>query len=370
MAGEASGDFLGAQLMKALKSKNLNVQFSGVGGDLMKAQGLNSIFPMTDLSVMGVAEILPRLGLLLKRIKQTANDIEAVKPDIVVSIDAPDFCYRVIKKVKKKEGEYSKFIHYVAPTVWAWRPKRAEKIAKFLDGIICLFDFEPDYFEKEGLKSIAVGHPMMESGLMEAKALSIGEVDTKKLGVFFGSRQGEIKRISPVLLDTVDKIITDEPNIELVIPTLPHLEDQIRELVKGVKCPAHIFTDHAQKWSVFKTCDAAIAVSGTVGLELAACDVPHVIAYKTSAITAMILRKLIKTPFAHLANIMMKQEIVPEFIQSNCQSDDIANEVILLLNDVTTANIQLKSFELIRQRIGGGVKSPSDIASEFIFKQI
>jgi lipid-A-disaccharide synthase len=370
IAGEASGDFLGAQLMLALKVKNTNIQFSGVGGALMKAQGLCSIFPMTDLSVMGVAEILPRLGLLLKRIKQTADDIQNIKPNIVITIDAPDFCYRVIKKVKIKEGKHPKFIHYVAPTVWAWRPKRAEKIAKFLDGLICLFDFEPAYFEKEGLTSIAVGHPMMESGLMEAEALTIGVASNQKLGVFFGSRQGEIKRVSPVILEAVKKIIADKPDIELVIPTLPHLEGQIKELTKNITSPVHIFTDHTQKWPVFKACDAAIAVSGTVGLELAACDVPHVIAYKTSKLTAFILRKLIKTLYAHLANIMMGKEVVPEFIQEKCQSDDVANEVLFLLEDAITIAIQQKDFALIRQRIGGGVKSPSDIAAEFILNKI
>jgi lipid-A-disaccharide synthase len=370
MAGEASGDFLGAQLMAALKIENPNTQFSGVGGDLMKAQGLCSLFPMTDLSVMGVAEILPRLGLLLKRIRQTASDIEKVNPDIVVSIDAPDFCHRVIKRVKKKSSISLKFIHYVAPTVWAWRPKRAEKIAKFLDGLICLFDFEPPYFEKEGLKSIAAGHPMMESGLMEAQALSIGAEKTQKLGVFFGSRQGEIKRVSPVILETIERIIADKPDIELVIPTLPHLENQIKNLTKNIKNPIHIFTNYTQKWSVFKACDAAIAVSGTVGLELSACDVPHVIAYKMNSLTALILRRLIKTPFAHLANIIIGKEIVPEFIQEECQSEDIANEVLLLLDDVTTANLQLKNFEIIRNRIGGGVKSPSDIAAEFILNEL
>jgi len=168
IAGEASGDFLGAQLMKAMKVQAPETTFSGVGGDLMIAEGLDSLFPMEDLSVMGIWEVLPRLRLILKRIKQTKEDILGVKPDVVVSIDAPDFSFRVQKKVRKAyDGAQEiapKLVHYVAPTVWAWRPKRANKIAKFLDGIICLFDFEPDYFTQVGLKAISVGHPMMESG--------------------------------------------------------------------------------------------------------------------------------------------------------------------------------------------------------------
>lgn len=368
IAGEASGDFLGAQLMKALRKKDPDIQFSGVGGSLMQAQGLTSLFPMDDLSVMGLAEVLPRVGLLLKRIRQTSEDIEQKKPDKVITIDAPDFCYRVIKRVKKRSKTQPKFIHYVAPTVWAWRPKRAEKIATFLDGLICLFDFEPPYFEKEGLKAIAVGHPMMESGLIEAKPKSIGKPNSIKLGIFLGSRQGEIKRISPIILEAVQKIVVEAPEVELVVPTLPHLKNQVEQLFKEIKVPVHVFCDANNKWSVFKACDAAIAVSGTVGLELAACNVPHVIAYKMNKLTALIVRRLINTPYAHLANIIMGREIVPEFIQENCEPDDIANEVLFLLDDKTTVQAQQNGFETVRAKIGLGVKTPSEQAADFILK--
>lgn len=368
IAGEDSGDFLGAQLMKALKVKNPDLQFSGVGGALMEAEGLKSLFPMRDLSVMGIAEVLPRLSLLLKRIRQVTENIERTAPDKVITIDAPDFCYRVIKRVKKRSKIAPEFIHYVAPTVWAWRPKRAKKIAQFLDGLICLFDFEPPYFEKEGVRAIAVGHSMMESGLNEAKALKIGAPNTIKLGVFFGSRQGEIKRISPVILEAMKQIIDETPNIELIVPTLPHLEKQISTLLEDIHVPKHILSDHSQKWSVFKACDAAIAVSGTVGLELSACLVPHVIAYKMNNLTAKIVRKLIRTPYAHLSNIIMKREVVPEFIQENCTADDVANEVLFLLDDKETQLTQLKAFETICAKIGAGVKAPSEQAADFILK--
>ena len=374
IAGEASGDFLGSQLMKALKKQDPKIQFLGVGGDLMKAEGLHSLFPMSELSVMGVMEVLPRLSLLMKRIKQTADNIQKTKPDIVVTIDAPDFCHRVIKRVikqvKKQSNELPKFIHYVAPTVWAWRPKRAEKISKFLDGLICLFDFEPPYFKKEGLTSVAVGHPMMESGVQEAQPLEIGNNNTPKLGVFFGSRQGEIKRISPVILNAIKKIIEEKPDIELVVPTLPHLENKVRELLQNIKNPVHVFTDQNHKWPIFKACDAAIAVSGTVGLELAAANVPHVIAYKANKLTFLILKRLIKVEFAHLANIITDKEVIPEFIQGECQAEDIANEVLLLLDDPATAQTQRKEFELIQTRIGSGVSAPSNLAADFILKNI
>ncbi len=369
IAGEASGDFLGAQLMKAIKTQAPNTQFSGIGGDLMIEQGLNSLFPMTDLSVMGVFEVLPRLKLILKRIKQATDNILNLNPDIIVTIDAPDFSYRVIKRVIKRHRKHNstppKFIHYVAPTVWAWRPKRAAKVAQFLDGIICLFDFEPIFFKKEGLTAIAVGHPMIESGIKEAKEAALGAPDTEKIGVFFGSRDGEIKRISPIILETIQKIIKDKPKVELIVPTLPHLKDKISELLKDIDVPVHIETNKENKWSIFKACDVAIAVSGTVGLELAAANVPHVIAYKMSPITYQIIRRFIKTPYAHLANIIRGHEVVPEFIQDECNADDISAELLTLMENATYQRNQTDEFIKVRESIGS-LENPSKTAADFI----
>lgn len=365
IAGEASGDFLGAQLMQALKEKEPDVEFYGIGGPLMQAQGLQSLFAMQELSLMGIMEIFPKIIHLLKRIRQTIQHIDEIKPDMVVTIDAPDFSFRVMKGVRKQMTQPPILVHYVAPTVWAWREKRAAKIAGFLDALICLFDFEPPYFEKEGLKAIAVGHPIMESGLLEAKAFSLGASKTQKLGVFFGSRQGEIKRISPAILEALEKIIKHQPAIELVMPTLPHLKAQIEELLKNINVPIHIETGREHKWQVFKSCDAAIAVSGTVGLELAAAGVPHIIAYKMNPLTFQILRGVIKVKYAHLANIMENREIVPEFIQDNCTSENIATATLDLLSDEEKRRKQTEQFEAIRTRIGAK-KSPSLSAAEFL----
>ncbi len=365
IAGEASGDFLGAQLMKAVKAQVPDTKFSGIGGTLMKEQGLESLFPMNDLSVMGIFEVLPRLRLILKRIKQTTLNIINNKPDIVITIDAPDFSFRVIKGVRKRINNAPKFIHYVAPTVWAWRPKRAAKVAKFLDGMICLFNFEPAYFEKEGLKAIAVGHPMMESGIKEAKPAVIGKADTKKIGLFFGSRGGEIKRISPVILKTIQRIIEEDPNLELIIPTLPHLENQIFDILKDIKVPCHVITDKDKKWSAFKACDVALAVSGTVGLELAAANVPHVIAYRMNPITYKIIRRFIKAPYAHLANIILEREVVPEFIQEDCDPEDIAFELLSLMDNERYQRNQTDGFIKVRESIGS-LENPSKTAADFI----
>ncbi|MCI5059732.1 MAG: lipid-A-disaccharide synthase [Alphaproteobacteria bacterium] len=364
IAGEASGDFLGAQLMESLKTAQPDIQFSGIGGPLMTAQGLKSLFPMEELSVMGVAEILPKLPELLKRISQTVEDITQKSPDIVVTIDAPDFSFRVTKRARKKTKQ-TKFVHYVAPTVWAWRPGRAKKISKFLDGLLCLFDFEPSYFEAHGLKSTAVGHPMIESGVLEAQPLKIGADNTQNLGVFFGSRRGEIKRIAPLIIQCVEQIIVQKPDIELIIPTLPHLKARVEELVEPLNAPCHIVTDKQDKWSLFKACDAAIAVSGTVGLELAAAGVPHVIAYKMNSLTWQVVKRVIKTPYAHLVNIMAGKEIVPEFIQGDARAENIVLCVLELLSGAEKAQAQRVEFEEIQNRLGAD-QNASDKATSFL----
>lgn len=369
IAGEASGDFLGAQLMRSLRKSETDIEFLGIGGPLMITQGLTSLFAMNELSIMGVAEVAPKIPQLVKRINETVRDIEAQKPDIIITIDAPDFGFRVQKKIKKRGLINVKQVHYVAPTVWAWRPKRAKKIAKFLDGIICLFPFEPPYFEKEGLKAIAAGHPMMETNIGEAQPLQLGDKNTKKLGVFFGSRHGEIKRMAPVLIDAVSIIVKEQPNIELIIPTLAHLKDNIEERLKDTNVPYHLSTEQDDKWSLFKTCDAAIAVSGTVGLELAVANVAHLIAYKTNFLTYHLLKFVLTTKYAHLANIILQKEIVPEFIQNNSTAANIAQKAIELLANGSEAQKQRAQFDVVREELGQHKKS-SNVAAQFILDLI
>lgn len=365
IAGEASGDFLGAQLMKALKQQDPDIKFSGIGGELMKREGFKSLFPMEELSLMGIAEILPKVPKLLARIRQTITDVQAAQPDIVVTIDAPDFSFRVQKGIRNRTKNPPKLIHYVAPTVWAWRPKRAVKIADFLDGLICLFDFEPPYFEEVGLQAISVGHPVMEENISNIKPALIGEDETLKLGLFLGSRQGELKRVSPVIIEAVERILTYRNDIELIVPTLPHLEEQVIALTSGLKAPCCISTDLNQKWEVFKACDVAIAVSGTVGLELAVADIPHVIAYKMNPATWEIVRRVIRTPYAHLANIIAQREIVPEFIQDNCQADKVAASAKDLMENEKIALKQREEFLGIRKKLGNKIP-PSEKAAEYL----
>jgi lipid-A-disaccharide synthase len=376
-AGEASGDTLGARLIKMLKAHyDGPIIFSGVGGAQMQAEGLASLFPMEDLSLMGVAEILPKLPLVLRRINETAEAIRHQKPDIVITIDSPDFSFRVAKKVRQAQGRGPLMIHYVAPSVWAWRPERAAKVARLYDGLICLLPFEPAYFIAEGMSAAFTGHPAIEEikGLPEGRAFRKAHdipSDAYVLGAFFGSRGGEIKRTGRIMRDALLRAL-DHPeaprSINIVAPTLPHLKDRVEALLNGMPRPVHVVTDRAEKWPGMASMDAAVAVSGTVGLELAVSRVPHSIIYKMNPLTWRILQRKATVKYAHLANILMDEEVVPEFIQDRCAPDVIAAAIIDRFNsNGYAATAQRTVFlGLLHRLAGAGKGTPSEQAARYV----
>lgn len=369
IAGEASGDQLGAEAMRSVKRTfGSHVRFSGIGGALMAEEGLHSLFPMEELSLMGIIEIVPQLRHILKRIQQSVENVEEVNPDIILSIDSPDFCFRVQKRVMERGKCKAKRVHYVAPTVWAWREGRAQKIAGFLDGLMCLFPFEPPYFEKEGLKTRFVGHPVLQNGIIEAVPDDFLEEtgiagSEKTLGIFLGSRKSEIKRMGKIICDALYLISAKHPDLHVIAPTLPHLEGAVFDVLKEYDGPLHITTEQHLKWSAFKACQTAIAVSGTVGLELAVADVPHVIGYKVNSLTYEIVRRMVKVRHAHLANIMLDDRIVPECIQPDCKPEIIAGFVNEMLDDPLIGGKQKVSFDKVRAKI----KPPAtDVVATFL----
>lgn len=373
-AGEASGDALGAGLMREIRKIEPQTEFSGVGGTLMEEEGLQSLFPMTDLSVMGLAEVLPRLPLLVKRIGQTARRIVELRPDIVVTIDSPDFSFRVAEKVRKlcPSGALPRMIHYVAPTVWAWREERAAKMAALYDGIVCLFPFEPAFFQMEGVDAVFAGHPAIagrgdeEASAGMRRSLAI-PADAKVLGVFFGSRMGELNRTGPVLRRAALKIAEKIPGLHIVTLTFPNLERQVDNLLQGMPCKTHILTDQHLKGGVFSCLDAAMATSGTVGLELAIADVPHVIAYRMNPLTWRMVRRRVSIQYAHLGNILLDAPMIPEFLQGDCRPETIADAVGELLTEDIKAVTQKLMFERIRGLLtGGSGRSPSEIAAAYV----
>ena len=374
IAGEPSGDQLAGALMASLRAKDPSIEFRGIGGTQMLRSGLtDSLFPMEELTLMGIMEVVPKIPKILNRINQTVTAIKVFNPDIVVTVDAPDFCFRVQKELKEKSVR-AKRIHFVAPTVWAWRPDRARKIAAFLDGLICLFPFEPEYFTKQGLQATAVGHPVMKSGALEAngsvfrQAHGIPE-DKKVLGLFFGSRRSEIDRLSGIIVGVAKSIKNDFPDIGFVVPTLPRWHKHLQALLEKEGINAVITADPAEKWGAFASCDAALSVSGTVALEIAVADLPHAILYNMNAITWAVVKRMVTTRFVHLVNIMLKRQIVPEFIQTDATVEKITPTIKRILTDTAIQNAQKESFAEVRKMLQPDpAVSAADQAAEFILK--
>jgi len=376
VAGEPSGDKIAAGLMRALKEKDSDIEIIGVGGVQMKAEGLKSLFPIEDLSVMGFFEVLPKLSIILKRIKFTAEEIIKQKPDAVVFFDAPDFCFRVAKKVKHADKSIP-LIHYVAPTVWAWREGRAKKIAKFLDHMITLFPFEPKYFKKYGLDSICVGHQVVEKSLdKEVATKDFRKLHKLKdseniLTILPGSRVHEIHNLLHVFCDSILDILEVKPNMVVFIPTLPHLKPELKKIFKGRGINPIVITDESEKYNCFAASNFAIAASGTVSLELALTGTPHLIAYKVNPLSAMIVKIFVKTKFFNIVNIILNKEVVPELLQDKCTSHDIVETAIKLIDDKKTQNEQQSSFEKVMKSLGVGDQStPSQKAADYVLKII
>lgn len=373
-AGEASGDILAARLMKALHAETGGqVSFIGVGGAHMAAEGLQSLFPMTDLSVMGIAEVLPRLPKILSRIRQTAAAVAGNRPDVLITVDSPDFSFRVAKIVRETMGEMRpRMVHYVAPTVWAWRAERAKKVAGLYDGILCLLPFEPSYFEREGMKAAFVGHAMMESGFTNADGAAFRArhnipADATVLGVLFGSRMGELNRMGPVIRASILPLLKEDHNIHILAPTLPHLKREVLNYLQKQPCAYHLTDDPAEKAAAFRAMDFAMATSGTVGLELAVAGVPHVIGYRLSNLTYRMVRNKIKIKYAHLANILLDDGNVPEFIQDKCTAADITPVLRLLKTGGLQVERQKQAFGKVRQMIAGpNCETPSAQAARFV----
>jgi lipid-A-disaccharide synthase len=375
IAGEASGDSLGANLMRALKQLHPDAVFNGVGGSKMQAEGLKSLFPMEDLSVMGIAEVLPRVFKILGRIRQTARAIRNSRPDAVVTIDSPDFCFRVIKKLKKRVKDIP-CIHYVAPSVWAWRPGRAEQVSKFLDHLLTLLPFEPPYFEKHGLGATFVGHPVVErqenrgDGDRFRRTQGL-KPDQPILCMLPGSRMSELTRLLEKFSETADIVLRNKHQAVIVIPTLPHLKAPIDKFFigKGIN-PILVYTER-DKFDAFAASSIAIAASGTVSLELAMTDTPHIIAYKLSPMSAFLAKHLIKIPYVNLINILLKRQVVPELLLEDCEPQKMSKELLRLMGDKDSRAAQLMDFREALIKIGlSDPETPSQKAAAAVLDVI
>lgn len=372
IAGEASGDVLGSLLMRRLTEMHPDTTFYGIGGPLMERAGMKSLFPVHELSIMGLAEILPRLKHILARIRETTAHIRKTAPDMLITIDAPDFSFRVAKKLHHDGGEKRPLmVHYVAPTVWAWRPGRAEKVARLYDAILCLFPFEPPFFQRHNMLAGYVGHPVMEQGYVDSSGTAMRAelnipADAPVLGLFFGSRVGEVERHGDVLRAVAQKIQKDYPGTHFLIPTLPHIKPQVCAYLAEI-AHVHMICDPDRKPQIFSAMTAAVAVSGTVALELAVANVPHVIGYRIKPLTYKILKHMVKVRFAHLANILLNKEVVPEFIQNEFTVDNIVLSLKALLKYDHDVDYQCAEFATVRKLLNGKTKEPPSVqAAQFV----
>lgn len=307
ISGEASGDLLGASLLNKLYKEKIIIK--GIGGPLMEKEGMQSLFPQSDLSIMGIIEVLKHIPKLHKRIKETIKDIIKFQADILLTIDSPGFNKQIIQKIKKINPSI-KCIHYVAPSVYAWRESRAKKWAKLIDHMLCLFPFEPNYFIKEGLKATYVGHPISHWDLPNIPK-------KKQLLILPGSRKQEIKKIAPIFYQAAQLFIKQNPDFKIVWFIPLHLKKYLKSLLPNIT------VEHQNKEKIFAESSHAISKSGTVTLELSKANIAFIVGYKTSSTTAFLIKKMIKIPYVCLLNILYKQYMVKECLQENCTPQNL-----------------------------------------------
>ena len=375
VAGEPSGDQLGAELMSALKSlAGDRISFSGVGGTAMSAQGLQPLFPLDVTSVIGLRAIVPRIPEILRRLRVTSDFALASRPDAVICIDSPEFTHRVAGRIRRG-NKHIPIIDYVAPQVWAWRPGRAAKMARIFDLVLALLPFESALFETHGLRAPFVGHPVVErAGRMQGGAelrnrLGI-PATAPVLAVLPGSRVSEIQPLLPVFRETVARMKQEVPDLVCVLPAVQHLTENIRALTNDWPVALHLLKGEADKFAAFDAANAALAASGTVTSELALAGVPMAVAYKGGWLSSRIARALIRVPHLTLVNILLGREAVPEFLQARCRAELIAPCLVRLLTDQEFSARQKQDLHEAVRLLGGEGESPSLRAARMVLQFI
>jgi lipid-A-disaccharide synthase len=368
IAGEASGDQLGFKLMQAVRELHPDCRFIGVGGDRMQEEGLNSLFPMSDIAVMGILPVLGRLPLILRRIKETADFVISSQPDALVIIDSPDFTHRVARKVRQAKPDIP-IINDVSPTVWAWRPGRAATMRAYIDHVLALLPFEPEAHQRLGGPPCTyIGHPLIER--LDELRPDAGEAYRRAskppiVLVLPGSRRGEIARLMAPFGEAIALLVQQSPDpIDFVLPAVSHLEGMIRAAMADWPVKPRLVLGEADKYAAFRTARCALAASGTVTLELALAGVPHVVGYRVSILEAQ-LRYLIQVSTIVLPNLILGNNAVPEFLQEACNGPALATALLPLLTDTPQRQAQLDAMRELDQRMAVPVP-PSIGAAQII----
>ncbi len=358
--------------MQSLLARDAEAQFAGLGGHAMREAGFHSLFDIQEIAFIGFVEILPHLPQIFRRIRQTVEAIEAFQPDVVITIDAPGFAKQVVKRIQRLRPQV-KLVHYVAPSVWAYRPQRANKLAQLYDAVLCLLPIEPPYFTQAGMQAVFVGHPVVANAV-QGDGFFFRQrhgliPDAPLLALVPGSRPGEIKRHWPVFIQTYSRLRQKMPDLKAVVMCAPEVLPLLRQqpLPEGVL----LLEEQAEKQDMLAACTVALVKSGTVSLEVALAHVPMVIAYQVHPASARMMRKMIQVRFVTLVNILAGREIIPECLQEFCRPDLLSAELLRLLQDEEARRYQQTHMGLVLQSLRPQTgEHPSDAAAEAVWRMV
>jgi lipid-A-disaccharide synthase len=370
IATEESGDRLGANLMKVLRQRLGDaVRFEGVGGQSMAREGLVSLFPIEELSIIGLAAVAKQLPKILRLIRETATAVTEAAPDILVIIDSPDFTHRVARRVRARDPSIP-IVDYVSPSVWAWRPGRARAMLTYVDHVLALLPFEPEEYRRlRGPPCSYVGHPLTEQiGMLRPGAEEQRRRDEPPpvLLVLPGSRRSEIRRHMAVFGEALGRLRADGVAFELILPTMPHLQEAVAEGVKSWPVQPRVVVGEQEKRAAFRIARAALAKSGTVTLELALAGVPMVTAYQVGAVEAWIIRRGINVKSVILANLVVGENVVPEFLQEDCTPEKLSQALREVLTNSPMRRQQVEAFAGIDKPMSTGSQPPSVRAADIV----
>jgi lipid-A-disaccharide synthase len=369
VAGEPSGDVLGAKLIAALRAATGGrVRVAGVGGERMAAEGLESLFALEDIAVMGITEIVPRVPVIFERLRRVKAAIRKLRPAVVVTIDAPAFCIRVAEATKAAGIPE---IHYVGPQYWAWRPWRVKRFARAIDHLMVLLPFEKAFFEKAGIACTYVGHPATEaapptedrSGFRQRHNIA---ADAPLLAVLPGSRRGLVARMLPVYAQAIAALRRTRPDLHLLFPVVGGTAAMVRDAAQRWSVPATIVNAPDDKRAGLAAADAALTISGTATLELAVAGLPMVVTYQASALSAFLARRLINVPYVALPNLILGREVVPELLQENGTPEKLAAALAPLLAATPARATQLQGLAAARAALSVAGTPPSARAAQVV----
>ncbi len=375
VAGEPSGDLLGGRLMAALRERmDGKVRFAGIGGETMAAQGLASRVPLSELAIMGVAEVLPSARRIFRRVAETVADIIAQQPVALVTIDSSGFTWRIAQRLRR-QGQTLPLIHYVAPMVWAWRAGRARRMARWYDHLMALLPFEPPYFTAVGLSCSYVGHPVVESGADRGDGAGFRRrhgiaPEAPLVTLLPGSRRGEVASLLPIFKETVARLMPRHKGLRIVVPTTETVAARVATEVETWPVPSIVLRGIAEKYDAFAASNAALAASGTVALELAMAKLPAVVTYRINPLTHAYVSRVVKVAYANLVNVILKREAVPELLQYDCTPEKLASALGRLLDDEAASSAQIAACQEALQVLGYGGLSPSLRAADEVLAAI